>query len=214
MVRALYAQAGGDERLIPWADMVVNPGLVEWLARKEIVRGGRKCITIGCGLGDDAEAMARLGFEVVAFDISPTAIEWCRARFPGSRVHYCVADLFASPESWNVAFDFVLESYTLQVLPPDLRSRAMECMARGVARGGTLLVLARGRDSEDDPGSMPWPLTRDELDHFRRAGLAEIAFEDYLDREDLPVRRFRVEYRREIPLPTGGPSRSGRGRWP
>ena len=188
--------AEGDARLIQWADMTPNPGLVEWIARKGTSGGGRKCITIGCGLGDDAEELARRGFSVVAFDISSTAIEWCRKRFPNSPVDYRVADLLASPGSWNGAFDFVLESYTLQVLPPDLRPRAMECMARYVPRGGTLLVLARGRDPGDDPGSMPWPLTRDELDHFRRAGLEEIAFEDYLDREDPPVRRFSVEYRR------------------
>ncbi|MDZ7952448.1 hypothetical protein [Nostoc sp. DedQUE09] len=35
---------------------------------------GQKALVIGCGLGDDAEALAHLGFEVTTFDISPTAM--------------------------------------------------------------------------------------------------------------------------------------------
>ena len=30
----------------------------------------------------------------------------------------------------------------------------------------TLLVVARGRDEEEDPGRMPWPLTRRDLELF------------------------------------------------
>jgi hypothetical protein len=45
---------------------------------------------------------------------------------------------------------------------------------------------------------MPWPLTKEELTDFLRLGLREVSFEDYLDDEVPPVRRFRVEYRREV----------------
>jgi hypothetical protein len=44
---------------------------------------------------------------------------------------------------------------------------------------------------------MPWPLTRDELAAARSLGLCEVLFEDYMDNEDPPVRRFRACYRRE-----------------
>jgi hypothetical protein len=43
---------------------------------------------------------------------------------------------------------------------------------------------------------MPWPLIREELDGFKSQGLKEVSFEEYLDKEDPPVRRFRAEYRR------------------
>ena len=52
----------------------------------------QKALIIGCGLGDDAEALAKLGFEVTAFDISTSAIAWCQQRFPDSTVNYLVAD--------------------------------------------------------------------------------------------------------------------------
>jgi len=191
---ALYAQR--DVKVIPWADQKVNPNFEEWLVQKRIQGNGKKALKIGCGLGDDAERLAGLGFDVTAFDVSPTAIGWCKRRFPESKVRYLVHDLFNPPQEWERAFDFVLESYTLQVLPPDLRGRAIQCIADFVASVGTLLVIARGRKPEEPKGEMPWPLIREELEGFKAQGLKDVSFEEYLDREDPPVRRFRAEYRR------------------
>lgn len=193
----LYRHADGDESVVPWADMTVNPNLTTWLERNRIEGPGRKALVVGCGLGDDAEALASLGFQVTAFDISETCIEWCQRRFPDSLVEYSVADLFSPPSSWHRAFDFVLETYTLQVLPNDLRKMAICQIATFVATDGTLLVISRGRNEGDNPGKMPWPLMRSELVKLKGCGLKAANFEDYVDSEDPPVRRFRVEYRRE-----------------
>jgi len=193
---ALYSEAAGDSSIIPWADLKVNPGLEEWLVRSRIRGDGKKALKVGCGLGDDAERLTKLGFEVTAFDIAPSAIQWCKKRFPGSRVSYLVRDLFQAPQEWKGAFDFVLESYTLQVLIKNLRRPAVECISRFVAPGGTLLVIARGREITDPPGEMPWPLIRDELKGFEAQGLKEVLLERYFDKEDPPVLRFRAEYTR------------------
>jgi SAM-dependent methyltransferase len=194
----LYREAGDDASVIPWADMSVNPNLAAWLERGGIDGTGRRALVVGCGLGDDAEALAANGFEVTAFDISATCIERCSRRFGGSSVEYCVADLFAPPSAWERVFDFVLEAYTLQVLPEKLRPGAIQRIARFVAPDGTLLVIARGRGADDDPGKMPWPLLRSELDEFGNCGLTEVRFEEFVDSEEPPVRRFRVEYRRPL----------------
>ena len=191
---ALYREGATDPSIIPWADLKVNPNLEEWLTRRKIRGEGKKALKVGCGLGDDAERLAELGFEVTAFDISPSAIHWCKKRFPESRVSYLVQDLFRAPGEWEGAFDFVLESYTLQVLTPDLRKPAIECISRFVDPEGTLLVIARGREITDPPGEMPWPLIQEELKAFTAAGLEEIASERFWDKEDPPVLRFRVEY--------------------
>ncbi len=195
---ALYAQADQDASAISWADLRPNPNLIEWLGREAVNGSGTRALKIGCGLGDDAEELARRGFRVTAFDIAPSAIAWCHARFPHSPVAYQTADLFHAPSEWRGAFDFVLEAYTLQVLPPELRAEAMAKIAEFVAPGGTLLVICRGRNADDSPGQMPWPLLRDELQCFMQHDLAECAFEDYLDQEDPPVRRFRVQYLKKL----------------
>lgn len=190
----LYKTASGDAAAIPWADLNVNPNLGSWLKTQSAAKVSQRALVVGCGLGDDSEAVAELGFEVTAFDISPTCIEWCRERFPNSRTKYEVGDVFELPEHWRSSFDLVLEIYTLQVLPPDLRLRAMDRIAECVAPQGTLLVITRGRDPLDDPGKMPWPLVRSELARFVEQGLREVRFEDYVEEEDPPVRRFRAEY--------------------
>lgn len=193
----LYHDAGQNAAAIPWADLEVNPSLAEWLEKQPPSVPGRRALVVGCGLGDDAEHLARRGFRVAAFDVSATAIEWCRRRFPKSSVDYVVADLLSAPAAWRKAFRFIFEGYTLQVLPPEVRPQAVRAIADCLAPGGTLLVVARARESSDDPGTMPWPLVREELAGFTAAGLTEVSFEDYFDGEDPPVRRFRAEYRRE-----------------
>lgn len=192
----LYAGANGDPAAIQWADARPNPHLVAWFDRQPVSGDRQSALVVGCGLGDDAEELARRGFAVVAFDVAPTAVAWCRRRFPDSPVRYEVADVLDPPAAWAGAFDLVVEAYTLQVLPPEVRHAAMARIADAVAPGGTLLVIARGRDEDDDPGAMPWPLTRGELAALAEAGLAEAAFEDFADPEEAAVRRLRVEYRR------------------
>lgn len=195
---ALYVESEGDARAISWADQVANPHLLAWLETQAMRGEGHRTLVVGCGLGDDAEALSARGFAVTAFDISPTAIAWARRRFPSSAVRYVVADLFHAPEDWARAFDLVTEAYTLQVLPPELRPTAMRAIAAFVAENGQLLVIARGREEHEPRGEMPWPLTRGELGEFTRAGLTEISFEEFMDQERPPVRRFRALYGRAI----------------
>jgi SAM-dependent methyltransferase len=171
--------------------------VVEWLEREAPPPG--RALDIGCGLGDSAEDLARRGFEVVAFDVSPTAIDEARCRFASSRVDYRVADLLRLPAGFAGAFDLVIECYTLQVLPPEARAEAAVALRRLPRPGGLLLVVARGREPEQPPGQMPWPLTRAEVEAIATPDLALVRFEDFLDREDPPVRRLRALFRR-----TGG----------
>jgi SAM-dependent methyltransferase len=199
---ALYAQARGSASVIPWADLAPNPNLVDYLDSARDCGRGTRALKVGCGLGDDAEELASRGFDTTAFDVSPTAIAWCRRRFPTSTVTYLVADLFNAPGEWQGAFSLVVESYTLQVLPPRLRRDAIRQIAGFTAPGGTLLAIARGREPTDAAGDMPWPLTKDELDAFHEFGLAEQTFEDFLDTEEPPVRRFRAVYRRASSPPS------------
>jgi SAM-dependent methyltransferase len=192
----LYQRAAGRWDEIPWADLTPNPFLLAWLDGAAAPRAAGRALVVGCGLGDDAEALASRGFDTVAFDVSRTAIEGCRARFPKSRVEYVVADALAPPAAWRGAFDLVFESYTLQVLPREARVRASHALAATVAPGGRLFVLCRAREPHEPAGELPWPLTRAELGAFVEAGLVERSVESFLDDESPPVRRFRALYER------------------
>jgi SAM-dependent methyltransferase len=194
----LYKAAGGDADAIPWADRTANPNLVAWLDREKIVGRGRRALVVGCGLGDDAEALSRRGFDVTAFDIAPTAIDWCKKRFTETKIDFVAADLLDPPKQWSRAFDFVFESYTLQAVPPEVRDRMIPRVAEFVAPGGTLLIICRGRDETEEQASLPWPLPKSALDHLvSECGLTQRSFEDFLDdKENPPARRFRAVYER------------------
>jgi SAM-dependent methyltransferase len=190
---AVYATAKGDASGVPWADLQPHPVAQAWLEQQRLRGENHRALVVGCGLGDDAEELAGRGFQVTAFDVSPNAIAWCKQRFPASPVDYLVADLLEAPARWRQAFDFVLEVYTLQALPRRLRTSAIASVAQFVAPGGQLLVVCRGRDPQDDPGNMPWPLARDELAHFAQVGLREMLLEDVRDEDG---RHFRALYQR------------------
>ena len=186
----LYAAAERGEATVPWADHAPNPRLVSALAG---AAGRGRAIVSGCGLGDDAEHVASLGYATVAFDVSPTAVAAARRRFPRSAVEYMTADLLSPPPSWAGAFDLVVEVFTVQVLTGAARRTAFARTAQLVAPGGRLLVIAGARGDHDDPGQMPWPLTRAEIGSFRAHGLTENSVSDFVDEESQgPVRRWRA----------------------
>jgi 2-polyprenyl-3-methyl-5-hydroxy-6-metoxy-1,4-benzoquinol methylase len=153
---------------------------------------GKSALVTGCGLGDDAEQLAKWGFRTTAFDISESAIRASRKRFPSSIVEYHAANLLEPPAHWSGQFDFVFEANTLQVLPAPLRPQATKNIAGFLRPGGHLLVIARHREPSEPAGEMPWPLTRAEISAFTGHGLEEVMFDILPDVEEPDVRRFRV----------------------
>jgi len=192
----LYAAAEQGTTMVPWADLEPNPHLVTAMAGRS---GPGRAVVVGCGLGDDAEYVASLGYTTVAFDVSATAVAGARRRFPNSTVDYVAADLLAPPLSWTAAFDLVVEAYTLQVLTGTARRTAFAQTAELVAPGGRLLVIARARDDHDDPGQMPWPLTRAEIESFHRHGLVAESVAEVYDDGPHGVRRWCAWFNRPDP---------------
>ncbi|GAA4250671.1 methyltransferase domain-containing protein [Dactylosporangium darangshiense] len=193
----LYAAAEAGDAVVPWADLEPNPLLVRWAAAAGRAHGGA-ALVVGCGLGDDAEFLAGLGYRTVAFDVAPTAVAGARRRFPGSAVEYVAADLLDPPAGWLGAFDLVFESYTVQVLQGAARAAAIANCGALVAPGGELLVLARAREDADEPGAMPWPLTRAEMEAFATGDFQVVHLEAVHDHEEPPVRRWTATLRRRV----------------
>jgi len=191
-----YSQADGDISKVHWADLAPNPLLIDWLERHPTAFVGKRAVVVGCGLGDDAELLKRYGYNVTAFDISPSAVAMCRARYPDSTVDYRVGDLFNHPQEWRRGFDLVYECNTIQILQGPSRVIALEAISDLVAAGGEIIVSCRSRDKGEQLDSFPRPLDRSEIDGFRKMGLVEIYFLAYDDHQEPPVPHFFAVYQR------------------
>jgi len=166
----LYAQANRNPDHIPWAKLQPHPYLLQTLTPPP---SPQTAIVIGCGLGDDAQAIATAGYSVTAFDISPTAIAWCQQRFPDSPVTYTPADLLNLPDHWHHTFHLVWENRTLQSLPLNVRPQAIAAIARLIAPHGKLRLATHWRPDHTQPDGPPWPLSDRELGQFSHHGLQE-----------------------------------------
>lgn len=194
----IYSSAEGDHTAVFWADLAPNPYLVDWLKQNPVKASGKRAIAIGCGVGDDAEAMAEHGYDVTAFDIAPSAIALCQNRYKDTNVDYLVADLFNYPKEWFQDFDLVYECNTIQVLPGKYRIQARDAMISLLGGQGDLLVSCRSRLTGEQEDDIPLPLDRQEIDGFIRAGLTEKSFLAYDDDQDPSVPHYWSWYKREL----------------
>ena len=158
---------------IPWASLSANRHLLRYLNSKEDSSFGR-ALVIGCGLGDDADALAQMGYEVDAIDISSSAIALAKERFMHSGINFSVADIFKLPKQMFGRYDLVFESRTIQSLSPSFREALTDIISRLVISGGELLLHANVQDDHHNFGGPPWPLYKKELWAFEGYGFVKI----------------------------------------
>ncbi|MGI9354469.1 MAG: class I SAM-dependent methyltransferase [Rhizobiaceae bacterium] len=192
----LYSNSTKDGEGVPWANMKTHPSFANWLAQNHLDGYGKLALVVGCGMGDDAIKLESLGFDVTAFDVSATAIDFCRERFPRSNVKFVQADLLEDQPKWLHKFDFVLEIFTVQALPPKYEVELIQSISGFVAPGGQLLVVAEvGAEPRSFDNGPPWVLTLDHIDSFEACGLSvegKVVEKSQLDHgEDVYVTTFR-----------------------
>lgn len=171
----LYAGSNKNGEGVPWANMDTHPSFNRWLSQNSLQGEGKLALVVGCGMGDDAIELESLGFLVTAFDVSQTAVDFCKERFPQSEVDFVQADLLESQSQWHQKFDFVLEIYTIQALPPRYEKGLIQNIASFVAPAGQILVIAEvGREERSFDNGPPWILTSQHIDAFVSRGLGVV----------------------------------------
>ena len=188
----LYSKADRDDEWIPWSDGRPNPLVVEWAVEQ---RDPGRALVVGCGLGEDAAFLDQWGWEVTAFDISPTAVEWAKELFSDSKVEWLKADLLELPDEWGASFDLVLEVHILQAIPESVRLQASLALAPLVRKGGHLVCIGRYQTDDEVVEGPPWPLSRSFIksigENLKLQGLDVRSLPD----DEPDVSRFRAVWR-------------------
>ena len=137
----LYSETNEQGQGVPWANMSPHPVFKNWMDKHANIGIEKTALVVGCGLGDDAIELEQNGFQVTAFDVSNSAVELCIKRFPDSTVSFVQDDLLKGIPKWHQQFDFVLEIFTIQALPPKYEETIIKNIADFVSKDGKLLVV-------------------------------------------------------------------------
>ncbi|OSY88290.1 hypothetical protein WH52_05825 [Tenacibaculum holothuriorum] len=171
----LYSETNESGEGVPWANMAPHPIFKNWIDKNSNIGEGKTALVVGCGMGDDAIELKSQGFDVTAFDVSNSAIELCKTRFPDSGVTFVQADLIKGVSEWYQKFDFVLEIFTIQALPPKYEEKVIQNISDFVANNGKLMVVTEvqqgKRTYENGP---PWLLNNSYMESFENKGLKQI----------------------------------------
>ena len=146
----------------PWDHGMVDNNLIEVVSGNPI--GRCRVLEIGCGSGENALWLAQQGFEVVACDISPTAIGRAKGKLPaaGPDVNFLVADFLADPIP-DAPFGFVFDRGCLHSIDGEAgRKRYAEKVSALLEERGYWLSLV-GNADEGEREVGPPQLTAGEL---------------------------------------------------
>ena len=110
-----------------------------WRHLDPLIRRGDRVLDIGCGTGEDALHLARLGAQVLALDVSPEMVRVARGKGVNARV-LPIEGIHA----FAVAFDLVLSNFGGFNCVRDL-STFRETLARLIRPKGYLALCLMGR---------------------------------------------------------------------
>ncbi|GAB3598690.1 class I SAM-dependent methyltransferase [Angustibacter peucedani] len=141
------------DRDVPFFRAAPDESLVRW-HEAGLLAGGGRALDLGCGPGRNAVWLAEQGYEVVAVDLSPTALGWARERAEaaGVEVTFVEGSIF-DPGTVPGRFDLVYDSGCFHHLPPHRRISYRALLERTLPAGAAfgLVCFAWGAMGTEAP---------------------------------------------------------------
>ncbi len=164
-----------DVRQLPWyspeLDQDVEGALAVHMTRPA------KVLDLGTGPGTQAVQLAKRGHEVVATDISETAVKRARALAKDAGVKIDVrVDNILDSKLEDALVGVIMDRGAFHVLPPEARPVYVRQVRRILRPGGLLLLKTFSDKEPGDEG--PYRLSPGELRAYFRDGFDVVSIED------------------------------------
>lgn len=146
----------------PWDHGEPAPPFLEFVERFGAPEG--RLLLPGCGRGHDARLFAKLGAEVTAIDIAPSALKKAQEANPHARATYLVGDILALESGLHGSFDWVAEHTCLCAMDPVFWEAYAQSVRSALRPGGNFLGIfyINPHDDEGPPHKIE-PATIDAL---------------------------------------------------
>ncbi len=154
----LYATS--DVATLPWYTPELDPDFEAALTRRRL--GGKQILDLGTGPATHAIALASRGYDIVATDISPSAIKRAKrvAKTSGVRVDFRVDDVLESKLETS-SIDGIVDRGVFHTLEPAKRAVYVRAVHRILRPRGWLFLKCF---SDKQPGAWgPHRISRKEL---------------------------------------------------
>ena len=162
---------------LPWNAGGPDPDLVR-LVKTDVIPVGQ-ALDIGTGPGHDAVFLIQQGFNVIGFDISPSAVVMARenASNKGLFGFFQQGDIRQIPVE-DRFIDFAYDRGCFHVLDPEDRPKAVNEVHRVLKKNG--LYLLKVFSDKEPPGPGPHRFSRKELDDLFGKQFKTLEFGDGL----------------------------------
>ena len=133
-----------------WFESTHSPILEDVIERFGI-RKDHKILEIGCGEGRDAAFLLKGGYDLLATDVSPEAIHFCRQLLPENAGHFAVLDCLS--QQLDGKFDFIYAIAVIHMLVLDAdRTMFYRFVKEHLSDDGIALICSMG-DGEREHSS-------------------------------------------------------------
>lgn len=173
----------GDLATLPWYTPNLDPDFAAAVETRKL--DGARILDLGTGPATQAMNLARRGFDVVATDISPSAIRRARdaAKKEGLRIDFRVDDVLKSKLETGLV-GAIVDRGVFHVLPPERRRTYVDTVHRVLRPRGWLFLKCF---SDKEPGTYgPYRIPAKELradfeKRFEILSIADAVFQGTLE---------------------------------
>ena len=151
------------EKGVSWSSDQCTPIVLETI-RKYISDPGTPMLEIGCGEGRDAKAVLEKGYRLLATDISPEAVAYCKAHIPARSGGFAVLDCVRGEHPDKYGFIYAVAVIHMLVLDED-RNAFYAFVRDHLAENGLALICTMGDGEAELKSDISTAFQLQERDH-------------------------------------------------